>query len=231
MPTAMIPLTLRPHQSRAALDNRLSLVSVPVKPQPTRIEGDGPDRLLWFPKNLRNREGGVSCVSALSNMHLFAPFAPGDVLYGREEYWLFNHGNTYRGLGIEYKAGGYKFLRKKPRGCGKLCCWRPARTMPPWAARIFLEVVSVKVGRLHDIADHRGCLAHGWPGATQLLDPSDTTSHFSGATKGDWIEAIGDGDDGCIEWFADEWNAAHKSTPWEANPFVWTAKVRRVSKV
>lgn len=83
--------------------------------------------------------------------------------------------------------------------------WRSPIHMPRWASRITLEITGVRVERVQDIT-HRDCVAEGWPGTDE---------------KRTWIEAIGDGDDACIEWYADLWDSINGKWSWKANPFVW----------
>ncbi|MCK5601036.1 hypothetical protein KAR91_04150, partial [Candidatus Pacearchaeota archaeon] len=73
-------------------------------------------------------------------------YQPGDVLYVRETWMLYNHMGTYNGkspkempsdLSVGYKADGFDK--------DNLFTWRPSIHMPKWAARTWLEVTKVRV--------------------------------------------------------------------------------------
>ena len=72
----------------------------------------------------------------------------GDRMYVRETYF----GNHYLHPNepadereIHYRAEGYEDFEGEP------IIWRPSLHMPKWAARIWLEVTSVRIERLQDI--------------------------------------------------------------------------------
>lgn len=83
--------------------------------------------------------------------------------------------------------------------------WRSPATMPRWASRFVLTITDVRVERVGDTG-HRGCVAEGWPGDDE---------------KRAMIEVLGDGDDACIEWYADYWDATHGPGAWTRNDYVW----------
>ena len=81
--------------------------------------------------------------------------------------------------------------------------WKPSIHMPKWAARIWLEISSVRVERLQSIS--RGdAMAEGCP-----------------------FPNMADGEDP-RDWFAEVW----KSTggDWAANPWVWVIDFKRIEK-
>ena len=204
-------------QITAIAEGRCTRVTIPIEPQP-RFLGEAD---VWD-----TGEAYLKPAEMRTHLPRWCPFQPGDVLYCRERYWLANHGNTHRGTLITYESDGYSAtLDYVPAGRGKLCCWREADTMPEWAARTRLRLTAVSAYRLSEIT-HRQCVAEGWPGASELLDPKDTDSHYSGATKGLWIETMGAGDDACIEWFADQWEARHPGYPWET-AWGWALEIER----
>lgn len=83
--------------------------------------------------------------------------------------------------------------------------WQFAAAMPRWAARIVLEVISVRVERLQDISTGdcvaEGCLG-GIPGYGYSATPVEHYRHAS--------------------------NAIHGVGVWEANPWVWVVEFKRV---
>lgn len=72
--------------------------------------------------------------------------------------------------------------------------WRPSIFMPRWASRITLEVVSVRVERLHSI-DDADALREGVHGGS-LTSDAEAFAHL-------WDEINGD------------------RAPWSSNPWVW----------
>ncbi|CAK7025875.1 MAG: hypothetical protein DELT_02580 [Desulfovibrio sp.] len=98
--------------------------------------------------------------------------------------------------------------------------WRPSIHMPRWAARIFLEVVSVRAERLQDISEE-DAIAEGiqksiggmWCGAPHKAHGAPR-QHNSAR-----------------EAFADLWNSLYSNRPgqdWSANPWVWATTFNRV---
>lgn len=84
--------------------------------------------------------------------------------------------------------------------------YRHARFMPRWAARISLEVVSVRVERLQDISDD-DCASEG---AKRTHD------------GGEW------GEEGLHEEFESLWETINSPGSWEANPWVWVIEFKHI---
>ena len=86
--------------------------------------------------------------------------------------------------------------------------WRSPATMPAWASRITLEVGDVRCCRLHQLCedDFRMVLGEpmGAPASHELY------TEILALFKTMWRHRYG------------------KRYPWESNPFVWAAKVKRV---
>lgn len=144
-----------------------------------------------------------------------APHAPDDVLWVREPAMVV--GYTPRGtrVTVQYDADGVtrevpwperlrdvELGHRIPNGCHRE------------AARTYVRVLSVEPRRVQSIT-HRDAVAEGWPG------PED---------KRVWIEAMGDGDDAAIEWFADLWDSLYraKGLGWDADPWCWCVRFERV---
>jgi hypothetical protein len=96
--------------------------------------------------------------------------------------------------------------------------WTPSIHMPRWASRITLDVVSVRVERLHDITDAEA-VAEGvrcWA----CNGPVDGTS---------------ENDCDCFhtrsmarDSFSSAWSAIYGARSWDSNPWVWRVEFRRV---
>lgn len=90
---------------------------------------------------------------------------------------------------------------------------RPSIHMPRWASRITLEIVSVRVERVSDIAE------------ADILREGVTVSLASQITGVPWIE---------IPTLHDAWrllwDSIYAKTPnaWAANPWVWVVEFKRV---
>ena len=81
--------------------------------------------------------------------------------------------------------------------------WRPSIHMPRWASRITLEITGVRLEHLKDIT--RGdAMAEGCP--------------FPNMAKGDDPR----------DWFGMIWESIHGHGSWDANPFVWVIKFKRL---
>lgn len=188
---------------RAILDGRKTMTRRVLKPQPEPFDAMFSDAGRWWTGDADTGE---------VHQVLRAPYAPGDVLWVRENCWAEDRGER---CGVCYAADkawiefndaehheDYFKLRdyawKANEGfesnSGKLV---PSIFMPRWASRITLRVVGVKVERLQYISEAdavaEGCLHHH--------DPS------------------GDGQN-VIEQFSHIWQSIHGPGSWDANPWV-----------
>lgn len=98
--------------------------------------------------------------------------------------------------------------------------WRSPRYMPRWASRLTLDVVSVRVERLHEITEEDARaegvrelpLQEGKAGAWWTADPSASLA------APDPVLA-----------FRKLWDSLNaKRAPWDSNPWVWRIEFRRV---
>ena len=93
--------------------------------------------------------------------------------------------------------------------------WTPSIHMPRWASRILLEVVSVRVERLHDCSE-ADALAEGVKG-----EPCD---HIR--LSCDEIGCCGPTAKGM---YAALWDQINGAGAWAANPWVWVIEFKRVT--
>lgn len=96
--------------------------------------------------------------------------------------------------------------------------WRPSIYMPRWASRITLEVVSVRVERLHDITE-ASALAEGVRCRT-CGGPVDGSSE----NECECFHNLGS----AIPSFASLWESINGEGSWGANPWVWVVQFQRV---
>ncbi len=90
--------------------------------------------------------------------------------------------------------------------------WRPSISMPRWAARTVVELVSVRVERLEDISE-KDARAEG--ALAIWIDPETMDNLIPGHYSH-------------REGFYDVWNNpnAKKGNPWKANPWVWVPEFK-----
>jgi hypothetical protein len=105
----------------------------------------------------------------------------------------------------------------------KFMPWKPSIHMPKAAARIWLEVVSVKVERLQDIsrddsiAEGVSHFNHGYGGSPQGVWYNDY-EHGGGHTMGPY------------QSFRGLWKTINGPESWKANPWVWVVEFRKIEK-
>jgi hypothetical protein len=139
------------------------------------------------------------------SIKLRQPYKKGDVLWVREtwkpsgEYYLYaaDFGNT-----------------KKEQA--ELGPWKPSIFMPYEAARLFLEITSVKIERL------------------QCITAEDAVKEGLDTSRGDpsgYISKVTDSEFATI-LFQGLWDAlnAKRGYSWESNPWVWVYEFRRIVK-
>lgn len=195
------PILFSAPMVRAILDGRKSQTRRIVKPQPQW-------RLGYMAVDGGAIQCGVDYPDGADDFVRCPYGRTGDRLWVRETFWLRNHGNTFRGLGIDYKAGGNKHI-PKPAKVGRLCCWRPSIHMPRWASRITLEITGVRVERLNDI--------------------SEEDAEAEGATSQDRHFRCGNELFGCRSGFAILWSKINGPDSWDANPWVWVVEFKRLA--
>lgn len=158
---------------------------------------------------------------------LFCAHGPGDRLWVRETHHIFSHGDPSAPGGIRRDQVVYAADDE-----GWECKWRPSIFMPRRHARLFLEVVSVRVERLQQISE-QDCIAEGiqlpaYTRADGTIGPllnvtaSPAPSVFLPENR-PWTEA-----DYWRHTFAIAWNRINGKGAWEANPHVWAIAFKRV---
>lgn len=145
---------------------------------------------------------------------------PGDVLWVRETYMIegsMSHGESV--LGVKYKAGGrwiqndskevFEIFHKSKEG------WRPNIFLPKVAARIWLQVESVRVERLKDITDS-DAIAEGIESKETKLGPSYI----------DYETGYCNGLFDARRCFQSLWQLINGAESWQANPWVWVVSFK-----
>lgn len=101
--------------------------------------------------------------------------------------------------------------------------WRPSLFMRRWMSRILLEIVSIRVERLHDITEE-GAKAegiarignfgpYGWTHRPEYRDLDDGPVQTFETAR---------------EAYAHLWDEINGRGSWNANPYVWVVKFRRI---
>lgn len=148
-----------------------------------------------------------------------APFHPGEVCYVPEVWGVGSRPHPYEGCvdGIEYKADEQYFDEhddlplyqiKTPDGvdlCDYASGWKPPVTMPRWASRRFVTVLSCEPMKVSEVTEE-DCIAMGF---------TDTESAQFGPAGGPY-ENMGARID-----FYEYWQSRHPGKEW-----VWRIEVK-----
>ena len=113
-----------------------------MKPQPEYRFGEGKREMYKWKEGLFALNFYPDRSTILEN----APYKPGDILWVRETFGIFDDEGEYTYLYYKADEGN----PEKSKYFGK---WKPSIHMPREAARLFLEVKSVRVERLRDISE------------------------------------------------------------------------------
>jgi hypothetical protein len=125
---------------KAVLEGRKTVTRRVIKPQPTfEPAHDGfPD--FWHWKDCQWADGGLGMPE--SAIEDYAPYKPGDILWVRETWYMTGTGEFLYRADNDVPYAGFVGYPK----------WRPSIFMLRKAARLFLEVKSVRAERLQDIS-------------------------------------------------------------------------------
>lgn len=140
---------------------------------------------------------------------------PGDTIWVREAF-------RYGWEDVEYRAD---FLRLglNPRAGGP---WRPSGHMPRGISRISLEIVTVRIERLHDIS-YDDALAEGCTDWAALLQKIDQQTRRASAETGAEIARR-------LRWPQREfeliWTGIYGQQNWAENPSVWVIEFKKQSE-
>jgi len=191
------PVSLRPWQVRAALENQLSLLVVPMKPQPVFEQRYSYQRgkesvdywsetRRWF---WRQHDWSLDLEMAKRLPKLCPLGQPGDRLYGRET-WRRGASNSVLYKVDEPVEGWF---------------WRSSVVMPRWASRLHFEVEQVRVARVQEVSLGDAIAAGCGPDADS--NPEHTN-------------------DLALEVLEHIWDATHPKLQWASNPWVWLVSVK-----
>jgi hypothetical protein len=141
---------------------------------------------------------------------------PGDILWARESHALvYDRADQFSHYA--YKADGdplHEGLK-----------WRPSIHMPKDAARIYDEIVSIRVERLQDISE-QDAIAEGIDVFLQCRN--DDNLCFFHPNKDIPLPGI---DNGCIpvDVYRSLWESINGPGSWDLNPWVWVIETKTLS--
>lgn len=156
---------------------------------------------------------------------LESPYVPGDVIRVKEAYGFSHQDDDINEIErvVCYRAGypyhvtdsGVDQLKRCRSGelmqpnhfVADPAKWRSATTMPAWASRFYIEVVSVRVERLQEISE-ADAVAEGV--LEMCVLPGD---------RGSFVQP-----------FAYQWESDHGPSSWAANPWVWVVEFKRIEQ-
>ena len=125
-----------------------------------------------------------------------------------------------------YRADGFSTGRCSQTQRDK---WRPSIHMPRWASRITLEIISVRVERLHDISE-ADAVAEGLAALTK-----DGRTIKYGIPDSDGLPGTDDSGWPWQNWHLNAvgayrhlWESINGPGSWDANPWVWVVEFKRV---
>jgi hypothetical protein len=134
---------------------------------------------------------------------------PGDILWVRETFAPPTKTNCteYKAdwLGDELKA----FFDKDHK-------WKPSIHMPKDAARIWLQIIDIRVERLQDIS-HESAIAEG----IELLPNGNYQNYLKKIKIPSWPTAY--------HSFQSLWESIHSSESWNKNPWLWVVEFKVLS--
>lgn len=145
----------------------------------------------------------------------FCPYGvPGDRLWVREMHIL---ANRYKNVWCTYPADGEHCVVPAPAfndiyKPGKV---RPSIHMPRWASRISLEIMDIRVERLHAIRE-RDAQAEGAKECDYVTGREVLLAHPS--QHGSFIQH-----------YREIWETINGPGSWDANPWVWVIEFKRVT--
>lgn len=189
---------------RAILEGRKTQTRRPVK----NVRADN---CLVIRKPTKKRNGVYTHVMDAPE-HGLCPFGNvGDRIWVRETFnafWLDNDviqeikdGVSLASELCDYKAD-YSDSSKPAEG------WTPSIHMPRRASRILLEIIDVRVERLHDMSE-ADAKAEGASPATYKITPPEA------------VYRVG---------FGDIWRGIYGQENWLSNPWVWVIEFKRIQE-
>lgn len=174
----------------------------------------------WEFVSMKGRQATFQKFEGRLSMHVNCPYGePGDTIWVRENWFCSRSYNDKKAaellnLSVRYGYAADYLDKPRPEWSGRL---RPSIHMPKWLCRIYLEVTSVRIERLHDITE-ADCLAEGiqkYEGGykTNFRQP-DSTSYLDGYS---WTAK---------DEFKKLWIKLNGQESWDLQPWVWVVSFK-----
>lgn len=223
------PIMFNGSMVRAILDGRKTQTRRAVK-----LAEFGPSDTPGYHWHYRNRRGCWNDIRCEGAPVQLCPYGqPGDRLWVRETWATTEQaGDPPDDIRCVYRADDPDWETMEGWR------WTPAIHMPRWAARITLEIVSVRVERLQEIshadaqAEGATCADNGVTEAARERGQSTEEAAKWGQALPGWSHAGETHPDRCLTTargsFGNLWESIYGPGSWDANPWVWAVEFRRL---
>lgn len=178
------------------------------------------DRRTYAVHNFADKEH----TEQLSIAERICPICQGDILYVRETW--------YKGLERYIYRADYSDTEKFYRDGKEIeMKWHPSLHMPKEAARIWLKVTDVRVGRLQEMKPVDVIKEGAYPDCWECLNTyGESGSQCCYGTEEECSQC-----DGVMMEWEKLWNSTIKKSDldrygWDANPYVWVISFERCEK-
>ncbi len=211
------PIIFSTKMVQAILEGRKTMTRRVVKPQPYFDEKfnlftwDGPrPKAKKYTGSIASNHLG----SHLESLALCGKYQPGDMLWVRESFRLSD---------FPEKEGKYEYRAnmENPYAVWNTGIWKPSIHMPKTACRLFLEVASIRVERLHDITDEDAKM-EGIEKAHDYGNGLFSYKNYSEMDVVDWELASLS--------FMTLWESINGKESWNSNPWVWVIEFKKCDK-
>ena len=205
------PIILSGAKVRAILEGHKTQERIPLKPQPLDVIAKRSGSCS--PRVTRTLDGHVSWAARytddpVTGKMIYCRYGEaGNLLWVREALRCDERG-------MYYDADGTLIDKSRiPDDLKRVAEFNDPFHMPRWACRITLEIINVRVERLHDISC-ADVLSEG--------SPVPLREHSNPELGVQCVSAK--------EWFAEGWDKlnAKRGHSWESNPWVWAITFKRL---
>lgn len=214
-------ILFKPEMIQAIEDGRKTMTRRIIKPQPKHVGYVNGINYDWVWKDLCFSEDGLRSLFPLAA----APYRPGDRLYVKEGFRATYDADL--GTCVEYRLDG---TLRKPEFPSEAIGWKWEQDsisvdchrwssplfMPKWAARIWLEVTEVKVERVQEISENDACAEGVLPVTEPITEPNGLRHRAYRREYSYNFEKL--------------WIKINGQQSWDANPWVWVYKFRRIER-
>jgi hypothetical protein len=165
----------------------------------------------------------------------WARWQPGDILWVRESFTIIGSDPIRGGEGeIIEDRKIYAFKGQKQPHIEKLFKWKPSIHLPKAAARIWLEVINVRIERLHDISPGDACDEgiNYWNVDRDAFEGGELMADFENYMWRDdenYADYHSPTYASCVESFFSLWQSINGIESFKANPWVWVIEFNVLS--